>query len=494
MVKIKNSDKNAFGNELERLLLTTELKNSTVSEALNYDVSYISKWTTGKAVPSVKNIDRICTVVSDLAITYGSEDGVERLLKSYGVENVDLLNKAIREKLMASYAESTGRFNESRYINNSVFKALPKGKYPLLTDYEDLIKPGESMEIAVMADLFSLDHESKLKMAGIQDHRFVIKDKNEKIKVNYVIDMNSLDGNSIYDVLLLTHMMTNFSRTDFRLYYSDLAAGKLMISVKEKFAGISLLGRNQQFLCTTSTRDKAAVEDVYGSIIESVEQDKVIFFSTDMESLLVSHEYLQTLISQDTRWLIGHITEHFVSPELFEELKNSCFGDNPKIAREAERSYLVGANAIKNNQLRMMIYSSAFVDFALSGELDFFNKKVILSPQQRKSQLMYIREQLQLMDDSHVRIINSGFSDDFKYVTNPCIFLADSLDYLRLENLQYENNLMMIKNDRARQMFDVFFEKIWDYQHMNIIADHKEIIKKLDGLIATAELLASAGE
>ena len=44
-----DKDKNTFGSELERLLLLTELKNSTVSEALNYDVSYISKWTTGKA-------------------------------------------------------------------------------------------------------------------------------------------------------------------------------------------------------------------------------------------------------------------------------------------------------------------------------------------------------------------------------------------------------------------------------------------------------------
>lgn len=492
MTKRKNKDKNAFGTELEKLLLTSELKNSMVSNALSYDVSYISKWTTGKAIPSAKNVDRVCSVISALAVENGSETGIQTLLSAYGVENREILVKAIKETLLNAYAEATGTFNESKYLNNSVFKASPKGKYPLLVDYEDMLDRNQAMEIAVMADLFSLDHTSKLKMAGIEDHRFIIKEKNEKIKVDYIINLASLDGNSIYDVLLLTHMMTNFSRTDFRLYYSEMAAGKLMMSVKEKFAGVSLLGRNKQVMCTTSTRDKGSVEDIYNGICENVDPDKVIFFATDMESLLVSHEYLQTLISQDARWLLGHITEHFVSPGLFAELKEQCFGDNPEAAREAERAYLVGVNAIRNNKMRMMVYSNAFVDYVLSGELDFFNRKVILTPQQRKKEIAYIREQLCQIGEDRIKVLNAGFSDDFKYVTNPCMFLADSLDYLRLENLQYENNLMLIKDEKARQIFDVFFEKIWQYEHSNVVSDHDEIISKLDNLISTAELLADA--
>jgi hypothetical protein len=76
-----------------------------------------------------------------------------------------------------------------------------------------------------------------------------------------------------------------------------------------------------------------------------------------MKSLLESYEYLQTLISQDTRWLIGHITEHFVSPELFAELKEQCFADNPQAAQEAERAYLVASNAIKNNTISSLLAS-----------------------------------------------------------------------------------------------------------------------------------------
>lgn len=488
----RDKDKNIFGSELERLLLLTELKNSTVSDALNYDVSYISKWTTGKSLPSAKNIDNICTAISELIVDHGSEAGVEKLLSNYGVANRELLQRAVNEMLMDAFSEATGKFNESKYLNNAAFKASPKGDYPLMTEYVATIQKGDAHEVAVMADIFALDHASKLKMAGIQHHKFVIDNRRDDVKVNYVINLESLEEHSVYDVLLLVHLMTNFSRTDFRLYYSPLAAGKLMIAMKEEFAAVSMLGNNKQFLCTTTTRDKAAVADIYQSIGNNIELDKVIFFSTDMDSLLQSHEYLQTLITQDTRWLIGHITEHFISPELFAELKDEYFGDTPEVAREAERAYIIGKNAIANKQVRIMMYSSAMVDYALSGELDFFNRKVMLTPEQRSRELVYLKELVEANDGSSFKLLSAGFSDDFKYVTNPCIFLAESLDYLRLENGQYDKNLMLIKDDKARKVFDVFFEEIWNYKHELVISDPEAIKKKMEGLISTAELLAVA--
>jgi hypothetical protein len=51
---------------------------------------------------------------------------------------------------------------------------------------------------------------------------------------------------------------------------------------------------------------------------------------------------------------------------------------------------------------------------------------------------------------------------------------------------------MLIKDNRARQVFDVFFEKIWTYEHINMVSEHSEIISKLDSLIQTADLLAGA--
>ena len=86
-------------------------------------------------------------------------------------------------------------------------------------------------------------------------------------------------------------------------------------------------------------------------------------------------------------------------------------------------------------------------------------------------------------------MVKEGFSDDFKYITNPCIFLSSATSYLRLENKLYCDNLLLIEDDTAKQIFDTFFQKIWDDCRDVMIADHSEIIQKLDNLIETTGLL-----
>ena len=137
------------------------------------------------------------------------------------------------------------------------------------------------------------------------------------------------------------------------------------------------------------------------------------------------------------------------------------------------------------------MYNRALVDFVLSGETDFFNRKVILSPEQRKETLIHIRDMIGKISDHKLKVIVDGFSDDYKYITNPCMFLSDSLDYLRLENMQYENNLMLIKDDSVRNIFDVFFENIWSCDQNVFDTGTEDIVKRLDDFIETSELLMS---
>ena len=42
---------------LQELMAEAGIKNLTLSEVLQYDVSYISKWVTGRLLPSEKSID-----------------------------------------------------------------------------------------------------------------------------------------------------------------------------------------------------------------------------------------------------------------------------------------------------------------------------------------------------------------------------------------------------------------------------------------------------
>ena len=47
-----------FGSQLKSLLNAANVKNATIAKALKYAVSYISKWSSGKALPSERNVQR----------------------------------------------------------------------------------------------------------------------------------------------------------------------------------------------------------------------------------------------------------------------------------------------------------------------------------------------------------------------------------------------------------------------------------------------------
>ena len=480
---------NSFGKRLEQLLLVSNTKNLTVANALKYDVSYISKWITGKAVPSKKNLERVISVVTELILKQADKENLQMMYISFGVKTDDALRMAIMDALRDAYFESTGEVNETIYANNAALRVVPRGQYPLLKDYAEEFDVTKKTSVAVMVDLFALDHVSKLHIAGIEQRHFRVKEKYKNLDMDYIIDLSSLDGNSIYDMVLLIHMMTCFSKTNFHLYYSTLASGRLMIAAKDAFAGVTFLGKDKQFMCTTSTKEKKSVNEIYDTICEHIDPDKSVFLSTDMEKMLSSHDYLHSLLAQDIRWLVGHVTEHFLPAHLFVTLNHRCFADDDHLKKEAERAYLLSSRMLERGQVDILFYDTALIDFMLKGEIDFFNHRILLAPEERIQVLQQMKNVMESMEEGRFKLIKEGFSDDFKYITNPCIFLSSSVGYLRLENELYEDNLMLIKDDSTREKFEQFLDKVWNDRRDVVISSFDEILQKMDKLIETSMVL-----
>ena len=82
-----------------------------------------------------------------------------------------------------------------------------------------------------------------------------------------------------------------------------------------------------------------------------------------------------------------------------------------------------------------MIYESTMTNIAIDGVVDFYNRPVKLNPQQILKCLDYYMDLVEM--EAEIRLIDGGFSDDFRYITNPCMFLSDLTCYLRLENNRY---------------------------------------------------------
>lgn len=480
---------NRFGTKLGQLLVSADIKNFTVAQNLKYDVSYISKWISGKAVPSKKNIESIVNLVCSLVINNGSSDFKERMKNEYSAEDEEQLRDALKRDLLAAYHETVGDFDYSKYVNNASVVIRPEGQYPLLQDYAKSVDVTKPVEIAIMADLFAMDHLSKLLLAGIEDHHFRVQRERSDIHLHFILDIEQLTGHSVYDVILFVHMLTNYSLLDFTLSQSKEAKGKLMFSIMKHYAGISLLTDNGQFLCTVSSRDKEVGHSIYENIITHENPDQSLFSSLTLGAMLETHEYMQLLLEKNNRWLVGHMMELFITKDLFYQLLEKKFPEESLVRREAERAYLIAQNILGREDVFIMIYNSALTNFMLSGELDFFNRKVILDAKERKQQLVHLRNLLYEHDGSHIKMVSGGFSDDFRYITNPCIFLSDTINYLRLENNYYDKNILLIRDNRLREIFNVFYDEIWNDRQDVVVSERQLILDQLDNLINAATLL-----
>ena len=96
-------EKNRFSKLLEYLMSVAELKNYTLAQELQYDVSYISKWVSGRMLPAEKMEKKILEGISHCIVESASEEGRNNLLSEYSLDDCEDLKLAIFDNLEAEY-------------------------------------------------------------------------------------------------------------------------------------------------------------------------------------------------------------------------------------------------------------------------------------------------------------------------------------------------------------------------------------------------------
>ena len=78
-VRNMETEKNRFSQLLERLMNLGEIKNAALAKALQYDVSYISKWVSGRMLPAEKNKRNVLKRIGQELVRLSSQTGKENL-------------------------------------------------------------------------------------------------------------------------------------------------------------------------------------------------------------------------------------------------------------------------------------------------------------------------------------------------------------------------------------------------------------------------------
>ena len=454
-------DKNRFSILLEHLLEVAEVKNYTLAKHLQYDVSYISKWVSGRMLPAKKTEKRVMEGISACVVDEATDDGRDLLLREYSVSIPSDLKAAIYDNLIAEY------------------------------DYLQ-----EELDIVAVMDLMEMAREYRLKVANLQNGQLVDQRSYDNVYFKLMIDISREKWDPIYDAALIINVLTNFSHIHFKLFGSTAAAGRAVFVVKGDFAITGLLVSHSRCAAVTATEDPQNCESLYDNFSKLCVRDDQLFRDTSMRQLIGQYDYMHTLLASNLRWMFGHLNELLLPDDLFEEILT---------AHEAELKDFLGATpaelrsvhnlakgVVEETNIRILIYEAAFSSMAVSGELDFFSYKVSLTPDQRSRCISYVLQLCKQREKLEFRLISGRIVNDFQYVADPNMFLSGAASYLRLDNNCPINRIAMVNNSVMEDRLSEYFDQVWNLDDQNVTKERNAIAEHIHHVLQGIHLITRA--
>ncbi len=489
-----------FGYLLEKLLHLSKQKKNALAKTLGYDISYISKWTTGKNLPIHKNIQEICMNTSKFIVNSLTEETKKDIKEYFDIDNTiiskeDLINY-LDELLKESYTYTSQKTIPIQSKNvyweddcNATIHINPKlRKYYLNKDVENYIANSHSLDLMLNANLNKLGKDDKISIADIKTDLIKRKDDID-LKVRVLLDFDKDYEDIIFNTIMIINMIAMYPSMDFKVYNCDVGSNDIISIVKDRVLYTSNFTKDKKCLISTMSKDKNVIDEIYYSLETILKnQGSLLVENKTSMDIIKDQLYTQYLMSQDLRWLIGSINELFMPSRLFMEVKNSLFKDN-KILEEIEKVNIVLQNITYKSKIKVLIYISEIKRYISSGEINFLNNPVKLTFEQRKEHINYLKDIIKNNENIEVKLVAGDFVEYFKNYPNPCLYLSKSTKLIQTNHDDGVSDYALVRDKGFKDICDEFYKTIWEEHNDIIISDKDEILDILQKELTYASIL-----
>lgn len=486
-------EKNRFSKLLQDLMAEAEVKNYVLANELQYDVSYISKWVSGRALPTEKSVKKVLEGISRCIVNTAGENRKNSLMENYHVENLEDLKLAIYDNLNAEYQyvketqKTTGKDvapKTSCFPELSLLRYISKMRHPVL-------RRVHSLDIVAAMDLLNVEHEQRIQFNMIENEHMPEIGGYPDVHYSMIIHIRPEKWDYINDTLFLIHLLTVNSAIDFQLYGDDQAAGHLIFTVRDDFMISGILLNKDRCIAVMMSEEEENCNIAYKNVKTLCTHEKLLFRKVTMEKMLFGREYLHSLLAPNQRWSIGHLTEHFLPDDLFEEIMEDLIASG-KFSADSEKLrsvHKLTQKVMEESKIQLLIYETAFSNLAVTDKIDFYNCKVYLSVDQRMRYMKHLYSLCEKNENLDIRLVYGKFVSDFEYLDNQSTFISDTISCLRLERIGNVNNCMIVNRSDVQKIFERSFEKFWNYGGDVVISDRSDILKYIDHMMHSISLI-----
>lgn len=492
-----------FGNVLENLLYLSNQKKGSLARALGYDISYVNKWISSKNLPSSKRINEICKNISDFIIDSLTESTYENLVEYFEIDknyDEDYLNKYIENTLKEIYLNTAN-------TNNKSLQSIPKNTHSeeyynslsnvkpiliqksLLDEIDSYADKGDNLEILVSLNLFDINYKEKISL-GDMKRVFYEMSKKTNIKVKFLLGLKGENQNEILNSILGINLISTYPSLNFEIYNCNLNYNTVIVAIKDKFLSTSVFSEEGDCLFSTTSKEKKLVSELYDSIEYTLRnKGKNICYKKTPDLMIEDQTYIQYIMNNDLRCLLGSINEFFMPEDLFMEIAERVFGDNKKIMNELKKINVFLHNATYKSKLKVLLYEAELRKYMSSGCLHFFNTPVTLTFKERERHIEYIEKILMESNDVEIRLVDGHFVEDFKNNENPSLYLSKNLKFTKVHPESGENDYSIIWDKVFKGMCDSLFNALWNAKGDIILNNKEDILDRISKSISYTKII-----
>ncbi len=477
------AEKNRFSKLLDKLLSEAEIKNHTLAQDLQYDVSYISKWLSGRALPAEKVEKKVLSEISHCIVTNASPEGLQEIMDEYNLQKPKLLEMAICDHLTAEYRyvrnqEKEESFNTSN--NTYFYPELSVSQY-LVKMHHPVLRRVKSLNIISLIDLMSMHHDSRVQFVGMGSNLLEEAWNFPDVHFSIIIHIDEQRWDPIYDTLFLIDLLANSLHINFQMYSSPKAYGRAVFAVKNDFMISGMLDDGTHCTSVVVSENANDCDSIYRNLSAMIKQDMLMFKKITVDEVISRHDYAHALLSSNLREIVGYVMERFLPDSIYNALleqlaRNPQYGESQ--LKKLKNLNQLNQSVLESSNVRIMIYESVFSSLVISNEIDFYGQKLKLSPKQKIELLYHFMELFTERKNLHVKLIHKRFTSNVRYITNQCVFLSDKCSYLRLNNNNGPNCSMMVDRNDVQNILDQFFETLWT-NNTDMLLDDPASIKEV---------------
>ena len=483
-----------FGNLIEKLLYISNQKKSSLAKFIGYDVSYINKWILSTYLPSSKRINEICKNISDFILDSLDESSlinlidyfeipadsskefigefIETMLKEVYIDTVNITNKSVQNLPKSTHSEeyyNSFSMVKPNIIYNTFFNELNN-----MADKED------SLEILVSLSLMYLNHKDKITLSDLKEilHRI---SKKTNVKISFLIGFGGDDNeDDVINTLLGINLIASYPCLNFKIYNCKVKSNTVAFAIKDKFLSTNIFFEEGECLFSTNSKDRRLVEEFYSNIKYTLKnKGNLLFYRKEASSMIEDQTYIQYIMNNDLRCLLGSINEFFMPPDLFMEIAERLFGHNQKIINELKKINLFLHNVTYKSKLKVLIHESELRKYMSSGKLHFFNTPVTLTFKERERHIEYIEYILKNREKLEIRLVEGHFIEEFADSKNPSLYLSKTRKLTTVNPEGEINDYLTIRDKQFGEICDELFDIMWNDRKDIVIDDRDDVLEKI---------------